>query len=604
EFKRYLKGTGYEDMFIMLRGNHEAYAMQSFTPYDFPTKLNNPTLLSAYQDLFANMPIAAYTDDGYLLVHGGIPNGAKSLDDLASYELGVLWNDPSDTVTTFGPSARGVGNTYGEQAVDDFLGTTNIKGIIRSHETVADGYKVSFDGKVTTIFSSNYGGRINPKYAVIENGKAQITDFSGNSVKTIDPPAVKGSGGVGTGGKVLKTADDFIFEYPAYKNAINDMKLLIENGKISTDVVKDLCENGVEGMSRSNFDELFELVIKPRAGNIIGTDKEYGMIVYQLQYKLFKSVDEEIELVERAIAMEPDIMNRKYYNDYLDAVEGNKKVRVDPLDSITTRNSEIKIRFENARTSGYLVRNEYGDLSTYAQRVKLAEDLSNYNVVLSADDLKGAKIWSSDEVSRLASEQSAKWDMTNEGFEHAIIIEFPTDLFVTGGSKQIFWINPALDGFDGKKVGRPGLLNKAGGIAAIRKGSPVSDGTIFHEMNHAKIRVLTRDRMNVVESFAGSRYLLDELQGWTAVGSPNVARYYIDQAYPLGLSQTERAIVENYLKKSEDLAAKLLDKGATRDDVQRIIAEAIANSGGGNSAFDEFLKWDLPDNKLEMLFGG
>ncbi|OHT14277.1 hypothetical protein TRFO_15457 [Tritrichomonas foetus] len=75
----------------------------------------------------------------------------------------------------FCESKRGIGCLFGERALTAFLTQNNIKRVVRGHECVFEGYRLSFNEKLITVFSaSNYCGYQN------NNGAVMIFDSQNN----------------------------------------------------------------------------------------------------------------------------------------------------------------------------------------------------------------------------------------------------------------------------------------------------------------------------------------------------------------------------------------------------------------------------------------
>jgi hypothetical protein len=94
----------------------------------------------------------------------------------------VRWNDPDSLIQNYVPSGRsGDAYIFGQKPFDSFMNSIGASVMIRSHEYPQEGYKLSFNDRLVTIFSnggdsweSYYQGRVKPKY-VIASLSEQIT---------------------------------------------------------------------------------------------------------------------------------------------------------------------------------------------------------------------------------------------------------------------------------------------------------------------------------------------------------------------------------------------------------------------------------------------
>eukprot|EP00997_Jenningsia_sp_PLL12_P007533 NODE_4188_length_688_cov_67.029734_g3556_i0.p1 GENE.NODE_4188_length_688_cov_67.029734_g3556_i0~~NODE_4188_length_688_cov_67.029734_g3556_i0.p1 ORF type:complete len:138 (+),score=35.23 NODE_4188_length_688_cov_67.029734_g3556_i0:140-553(+) len=71
----------------------------------------------------------------------------------------LMWADPTRDETPvdargFGESYRGVGCTYGQKAVDEFLRVTGVQMVLRAHEAKGTGFHIQKSCKIVTVFSS------------------------------------------------------------------------------------------------------------------------------------------------------------------------------------------------------------------------------------------------------------------------------------------------------------------------------------------------------------------------------------------------------------------------------------------------------------------
>jgi hypothetical protein len=192
----------------MLRGNHEIPMLND--SYGFQDHLNqqfgrddSQILWHLYNRLFKQLPLAAITWNGILLVHGGIPEDVHDLSEIEklprefnpenriSFEL--MWNDPVEAKRPIhfrSGSRGGWAKEFGELAFDEFQKRTNITKIIRSHEEFNEGFRFFFNDRLLSIFSSRrvvdspFERQIKPKVVRI--------DKAGNvAVESIEPAAIR-----------------------------------------------------------------------------------------------------------------------------------------------------------------------------------------------------------------------------------------------------------------------------------------------------------------------------------------------------------------------------------------------------------------------------
>ncbi len=153
---------------VLMRGNHEGPDDLLAYPHDLPENLQarfnkeGAAVYSRIRELFPHLYTAVVADCSYVMIHGGVPSQASSIEDLKFAHLKhprerhleeILWSDPNETIKGSYPSPRGAGRLFGEDVTQKFLNMLTVKLMIRGHEPSHNGFKINHSGKILTLFS-------------------------------------------------------------------------------------------------------------------------------------------------------------------------------------------------------------------------------------------------------------------------------------------------------------------------------------------------------------------------------------------------------------------------------------------------------------------
>eukprot|EP00945_MAST-04E_sp_MAST-4E-sp1_P008386 g8386.t1 len=161
------------------RGNHESEKYNiCYGFYDeVLEKYHGEKIFHMFQVCFNLLPLACVLNNEVFVVHGGLTRVSRvTLKDICEFDRcceipdnprfeqdmimqDLLWSDPGHVPHGTILSPRGCGVVFGKGSTKTFLDNNNLKSIVRSHEVVDDGYDVTHDDLVYTVFSaSNYCG--------------------------------------------------------------------------------------------------------------------------------------------------------------------------------------------------------------------------------------------------------------------------------------------------------------------------------------------------------------------------------------------------------------------------------------------------------------
>jgi protein phosphatase len=154
-----------------MRGNHEGPKDMIPYPHNLPLQFKQKygeeagtRIYKELRRLFDLLYNAVLIDKYAILIHGGFPSGASSLEDLAyahkkhpkeTFLEEMLWSDPQEELSGTLPSLRGAGKFFGADVTKRILKLLDVKVLIRGHEPCEEGYKINHDRKVLTLFSTN-----------------------------------------------------------------------------------------------------------------------------------------------------------------------------------------------------------------------------------------------------------------------------------------------------------------------------------------------------------------------------------------------------------------------------------------------------------------
>jgi protein phosphatase len=156
-----------------MRGNHEGPDDLIPCPYDLPRQFRakfgeeeGEALVFELRKLFRRLYSAVLIEKWAILIHGGLPINAKSIEDLAWAHKThpqngtleeMLWSDPQDCLDGTSLSPRGAGKLFGLDVTNKQLDIFDAKVLIRGHEVCQEGFRFNHDGKILTLFSTNKG---------------------------------------------------------------------------------------------------------------------------------------------------------------------------------------------------------------------------------------------------------------------------------------------------------------------------------------------------------------------------------------------------------------------------------------------------------------
>lgn len=153
---------------LLMRGNHEGPDDLQAHPHDMPQSLlerfgeDGNDVYAKLRGLYQHLYTAMIVEKSCVLLHGGIPKDARSLEDLAYAHIKhpktttfeeILWSDPVEDVRGTYPSLRGAGMLFGQDITQSFLDMCGVGILVRGHEPTPEGFRINHQGRVLTLFS-------------------------------------------------------------------------------------------------------------------------------------------------------------------------------------------------------------------------------------------------------------------------------------------------------------------------------------------------------------------------------------------------------------------------------------------------------------------
>jgi hypothetical protein len=169
----------YPDNVVLERGNHETektnkrYGLMEYLLNIYKKESTATEIWNELNSMFEKLPIFTVTANGYVAVHGGVPQGITSLSDLAQLteeqKFQAIWNDPLENgQEEFSLSRRSKeARLFNKAALNKFLQNIEANVMVRSHEEgkvkgdkIMNKENVEMGNKIYTIFSTTYGGSV------------------------------------------------------------------------------------------------------------------------------------------------------------------------------------------------------------------------------------------------------------------------------------------------------------------------------------------------------------------------------------------------------------------------------------------------------------
>ena len=158
----------YPAQVVLMRGNHEGPNDILASPHDLPIQFHTrfgkkwETAYNKTIGLFPCFYNSVSVEKRYLMVHGGLPEHARTINDFAyahethpkqTFFEELLWSDPLESFSGVHQSPRGAGKLFGKDITERVLKALDVQILIRGHEPCSDGFQINHEGKILTLFS-------------------------------------------------------------------------------------------------------------------------------------------------------------------------------------------------------------------------------------------------------------------------------------------------------------------------------------------------------------------------------------------------------------------------------------------------------------------
>ena len=189
----------FPESIVLMRGNHEGPEDLLPHPHDMPSQFRQrfgkegEAAYLCIRKLFNQLYSAVLVENSFILIHGGFPTDARSIDDFAyahekhpkeTFLEEMLWNDPEENIDGVVASPRGAGKLFGNDVTTAFLKMLRVNNLVRGHESCDNGFRLNHQERVLTIFSrrgepylNEYGAYLKLDLSLKPKNAAELLQF-------------------------------------------------------------------------------------------------------------------------------------------------------------------------------------------------------------------------------------------------------------------------------------------------------------------------------------------------------------------------------------------------------------------------------------------